>query len=186
MKKIADFFYQKSTLIISIILTVVTFSYLFLVMIDFGKCFEVPESSTQSLGTSFGFDHETVVQFFSIRTEEMLVCYQEFNTIWDNIFALLYGFMYVSWVSVILKPYQEKVKFLNLLPFIQTLFDWLENFQLTRIAKSYLADGQVLSSSVELASAFSMIKWVVSMLVFIVIFIGIGLRIVDVVKRRKA
>ena len=67
-----------------------------------------------------------------------------------------------------------------------TLKDGINVYLADHVPKSYLADGQVLSSSVELASAFSMIKWVVSMLVFIVIFIGIGLRIVDVVKRRKA
>lgn len=185
MNKLSAFFYQRSTWIIALVLTVISFGYLFLVMMDAGKCFEVAGSTPASLGTSFGFDYDTVVGFLTIRTEEMINCYQSFNLLWDNIFAILYGLMYVAWVSFILKPFQNSAKLLNLLPFLQTIFDWVENLQLVKISSSHLAGEQISAFNVYIASAASMLKWVISTLVFVAILVGISFRIMDAVKKKS-
>ena len=76
----SSFFYRKSTLLNTIIITAITFGYLFLVFLDAAKCFEV-DSSNISLGTSFGFSTMNVQKFFSIRNSKMINCYQEILSI---------------------------------------------------------------------------------------------------------
>jgi hypothetical protein len=93
--------------------------------------------------------------------------------------------MYVAWVSILFKPYSKKVGVLNLLPFAQVLFDWLENFSLAALSKQYLADGSISSSTALIASTSSSIKWVFSLLVYGVILVGIVMRIVGAMKRRS-
>ena len=180
----SSFFYRKSTLLNTIIITAITFGYLFLVFLDAAKCFEV-DSSNISLGTSFGFSTMNVQEFFSIRNSKMINCYQEFLSIWDNIFALLYGLMYVGWLSFILKPFQNKCKAMNLLPFTQTIFDWLENLKLYRIANNYLESGKIMASDVQIASIFNQIKWSVTGMVFLLILIGIAMRLYENRKSTK-
>jgi hypothetical protein len=92
--------------------------------------------------------------------------------------------MYVVWVSVLFKPYSQKVGILNLLPFGQVIFDWVENFSLSALSSQYLADGTISSSMAMLASTSSAIKWGFSLLVYAVIAVGIVMRIAGAVKRR--
>ena len=185
MTKLSNYFYNKASLLTALILTVLTFSYLFFVMMKVAKGFEIVGDSTQSLGMSFGLTVEMIQDFLSLRSAEMIAAYIDFNLIWDNIFALLYGLMYVLWVSLLFKPYLAKAKWLNLLPFIQTIFDWLENFQLIKIANDFSETAAVSASNASVASTFVMIKWTASSLVFLIIFIGIGLRIWAAIKKRK-
>jgi hypothetical protein len=93
--------------------------------------------------------------------------------------------MYVAWVSILFKPYSKKVGVLNLLPFGQVLFDWLENFSLAALSKQYLADGTISSSTALFASTTSSIKWVFSLLIYGVILVGIVIRIVGALKKRS-
>jgi hypothetical protein len=93
--------------------------------------------------------------------------------------------MYVAWVSILFKPYSKKVRVLNLLPFAQVLFDWLENFSLAALSKQFLADGTISSSTALITSTSSSIKWVFSLLVYGVILVGIVMRIVGALKRRS-
>jgi len=83
------------------------------------------------------------------------------------------------------KPYSQKVGILNLLPFGQVIFDWVENFSLSALSSQYLVDGTVSTSIAFLASASSAIKWGFSLLVYVVIVVGIVMRIVGAVKRRS-
>jgi hypothetical protein len=90
--------------------------------------------------------------------------------------------MYVVWVSVLLKPYSQKVGILNLLPFGQVLFDWLENIGLATVSSQYLADGTISSTTAQLASTASSIKWAFALLVYGVILVGIVARIAGSLK----
>jgi hypothetical protein len=186
MISISNFFYKKSSLLIASIVTIVVFGYLFLVMMDAGKCFEIADSTQKSLGTSFGLTTEMIQGFFSIRSKEMIVCYKEFNLIWDNIFGLLYGLMYIFWVSLLFKPYATKVKWLNLFPVLQVLFDWLENAEVVQLANSFLLGEPLAASNMQLVSIFSMGKWIGSSLVFLIIIVGIVWRIRDFIKNKRS
>ncbi len=182
---LSRFFYTKSNLLLAFALTLMTFGYLYFFMIPNAKCFELINGDQISLGTSFGFSQETVERFFSVRSPEMIACYSWFNTLWDNIFPIFYGFMYVLWVSYLFQPIPNKIKAWNLFPFAQSIFDFLENSRLSSMANQYLLDQTIASSDAQLASLFSMLKWSTSTLIFILILVGIGYRLMAWGKSRQ-
>ncbi|MGB1154629.1 MAG: hypothetical protein ACPG4F_10675 [Paracoccaceae bacterium] len=185
LKGISQFFYQNSNLVTGVSLTIIFIGYLVLVMMGKGAAFELADSNMRSLGTSFGFDQADIHAFLSARSKEMITAYITFNQVWDVLFGVIYGLMYVVWVSVLLKPLSHKVGGLNLVPFLQVLFDWLENYQLSLLAHQYLNDGMISPANAKLASVFSMLKWACASLTYILILIGIILMIRRAVKRKN-
>jgi hypothetical protein len=185
LSRLSGLFYAKSTLVTALLATAVFAGYTVLILSAQGKAFEVANSSIRSLGTSLGFGQAEVLTFFTERSAEQISAYIAFNQVWDSLFGVIYGVMYVAWVSVVFKPYSLKVGLLNLLPFGQVLFDWLENFTLASLSNQYLADGTISSSTALLASTASSVKWVFALLVYGVILVGIVARIVGALKRRN-
>lgn len=185
LRSASQFFYTRSNLIIALLATSVFVAYLLFVMVGMGRAFEVANSSVRSLGTTLGFGQAEILAFLAERSDEMINAYISFNQVWDSLFGLIYGVMYVIWVSVLFRPYSQRVGVLNLLPFGQMVFDWLENFALASVSNQYLADGTISSSTAVLASTSSTIKWVFSLLVYGVILVGIIMRIVGSRKRRS-
>ena len=183
--RLSGCFYAKSTLVTALLATAVFAGYTVLILSGQGKAFEVAGSSVRSLGTSLGFGQAEILAFFGERSGEQISAYITFNQVWDSLFGVIYGVMYVVWTSLLLKPYSLKVGLLNLLPFGQVLFDWLENFSLTSLSTQYLADGTIASSTALLASTASSIKWVFALLVYGVILVGIVARIVGALKGRS-
>jgi len=179
------FFYAKSNLVTALVATAVFAAYLVVVLTGKGTAFAVADSSVRSLGTSLGFGQAEILAFLAERSDPIILAYIEFNQVWDTLFGLIYGVMYVVWVSVLFKPYSQKVGILNLIPFGQVIFDWVENFALSALSSQYLADGTISSSVALLASTSSAIKWGFSLLVYVVIVIGIVMRIAGAVKRRR-
>jgi hypothetical protein len=159
--------------------------YLLFFLTKKGTAFEVASSSVKSLGTSLGFGQTEILAFLAERSDQMINAYINFNQVWDTLFGLIYGIMYVVWVSILFKPYSQKVRLLNLLPFAQVLFDWLENFALATLSKQYLADGTISSSTALTASTSSYIKWAFSLLVYGAILVGIVMRIAGALKKRS-
>ena len=184
IKPFSNFFYQFSSIWIAILLTIVFIGYLVLVLMVKSTGFELSDGNIKSLGTSFGFDKADIVLFLATRTKEMIEAYINFNQIWDTLFGLIYGLMYVVWVSVLFKPFSKKVGVLNLFPFIQVFFDWLENYTLAAVANQYLADGVFSSVNAKLASIFSIFKWVCSGLTLTLILIGAILMIAQAIKNK--
>lgn len=156
--------------------TAVSFGYLFIVQIGAAECFDIGGEGVQSLGTSLGLSEGAVEQFFAARSDEMLGCYRTFNLVWDNLYAVLYGVMYVAWISLLFKPLASRAQLLNLVPLLQVVFDWLENLQLVRLTNAWLGGNSLSSSDVQLASIFSIAKWASSIVVFVIIIIGIVIR----------
>jgi hypothetical protein len=184
LRRASGFFYAKSTLVTALLATAVFAGYTVFILSGQGKAFEVANSSVKSLGTSLGFGQAEVLAFLAERSVEQITAYIAFNQVWDSLFGVIYGVMYVAWVSLVFKPYALKVGLLNLLPFGQVLFDWLENFSLASLSNQYLVDGTISSSTALLASTASSIKWVFALLVYGVILVGIVARIVGALKRR--
>ena len=184
-RQLSNLFYQNSSLLIAIALAIIFIGYLFLVMMSKSTGFELSDGNIKSLGTSFGFDEAEIILFFAARTREMIEAYISFNQIWDTLFGLIYGLMYVIWVSVLFKSFSHKAGILNLFPFIQVLFDWLENYTLAALANQYLADGVFSSVNAKLASIFSIFKWVFSGLTLTLILIGGILMIAQAIKNKR-
>ena len=185
LSRVSRFFYEKSNLVTALLATCVFVGYLAFFLMEQGTTFEVANSSVRSLGTSLSFGQEEILAFLAERSDQMINAYINFNQVWDSLFGLIYGVMYVVWVSLLFKPYSQKVGVLNLLPFGQVVFDWLENFSLATLSNQYLADGTISPSTALLASTFSTMKWVFSLLVYGVILVGIVLRIVGALKSRS-
>ena len=185
VSRLSHFFYQNSGLVIAIFFTTAFIGYLFLIMMGKAVAFELADDNMKSLGTSFGFNHADIIAFLAARTDEMINAYINFNKVWDTLFGLIYGLMYVVWMSVLFKPYAQKLGFLNLLPFAQVLFDWLENYALASLANQYLIDGLISSPIAKIASIFCMFKWVCFGFTFTLILVGIILMIAQVIKNRK-
>lgn len=185
LRRASEFFYAKSTLLTALIATVVFAGYTVLALSGQGKTFEVANSSIKSLGTSLGFGQAEILAFFAERSAGQISAYITFNQVWDSLYGVIYGVMYVVWVSLLLKPYSHKVGILNLLPFGQVLFDWLENIGLATVSSQYLADGTISSTTAQLASTASSIKWAFALLVYGVILVGIVARIARALKGRS-
>ena len=183
LSRASQFFYTKSNLITALLATSVFAGYFLSFLTRKGKAFEGGNSSIKSLGTSLGFGQVEILAFLAERSDQMINAYINFNQVWDSLFALIYGVMYVAWVSILFKPYSQKFRVLNLLPFAQVLFDWLENFSLATLSKQYLADGSISSSTALIASTSSSIKWAFSLLVYGVILVGAVMRIVGALKK---
>lgn len=181
----SKFFYTKSNLVTGLLATSVFAGYLVLFLTGKGTEFEVANSTVRSLGTSLGFGQAEILAFFAERSDRMIDAYISFNQIWDTLFGLIYGLMYVIWVSVLFRPYSQRFGVLNLLPFGQVVFDWLENYALAALSNQFLADGAISSSTALIASTASAIKWAFSLLVYLVILVGIVMRISRAVKRRR-
>ena len=185
LRRASEFFYAKSTLVTALIATAIFAGYTVLVLSGQGKTFEVANSSIKSLGTSLGFGQAEILAFFAERSVGQISAYITFNQVWDTLFGVIYGVMYVVWASLLLKPYSQKVGILNLLPFGQVLFDWLENIGLATVSSQYLADGTISASTAQLASTASSIKWAFALLVYGVILVGIIARTVGALNRRS-
>jgi hypothetical protein len=172
-------------LVTALLATAVFAGYTVLVLSGQGKAFAVANSSVKSLGTSLGFGQAEILAFFAERSAGQISAYITFNQVWDSLYGLIYGVMYVAWVSVLFRPYSKKFGLLNLLPFGQVIFDWLENVGVSNLSSQYLADGTISSSTAMLASSASSIKWVFALLVYGVILVGIVMRTVGALKRRS-
>ena len=57
--------------------------------------FKLIDEDMKSLGTQFGFGHVDTIVFLAARTDEMIKEYINFNKVWDTLFGLIYGLMYV-------------------------------------------------------------------------------------------
>jgi len=185
LKRISQFFYEKSNLKVAILCTAIFGAYLVFVMTRQATGFEIPNSNIKSLGMTFGFKESDILTFFQLRTEKMLSAYINFNLIWDTLFSLIYGVMYAVWLSVLFKTSTRKVDIANLIPFLQVIFDCLENYSLGYLANEYLIDGTITSSIATLSSYFVMIKWVCSGLTYFTIILGIASLFVRLFKKKK-
>lgn len=183
--RISDLFYDKSNLKVAIAGTAIFVAYLFLVMTRQAISFDTVQGDIKSLGMTFGFDEAAVIRFFQARTETMIAAYIQFTMIWDNIFAAIYGLMYAAWLSVLLKASKTKFGILNLVPFLQVIFDFLENTSLVYIANIYLTKGDIQSYFVSMASIFVMAKWVCSALTYLALLLGLWLLSVKLFKLKK-
>jgi len=181
----SSFFYTKSSLVTALLTTSIFVGYLVFVLTGKGAAFAVANSAVKSLGTSLGFGQAEIFTFLSERSDQMIAAYINFNQVWDTLFGLIYGVMYVVWVSLLFKSHSQRFGNLNLLPLGQVFFDWLENFSLVALSNQYLADGTISSPTALLASTFSAMKWVFSILVYGVILVGIVMQVVGALKRRR-
>jgi len=110
-----------------------------------------------------------VQNFFEVRTQEQLFCYSKFLKIWDAIFAFVYTLMYASWIRYFFK---NKSLFL-IIPILGMIADWAENYLELLMLETYLNSSPISEIFVSLGSGINSFKWILSILTYLIILIGI-------------
>jgi hypothetical protein len=190
MKKLSDFFYKKANWKTCIFFTVAMVAYAALVLGGKSACFQdqLPEGF-KVLGLKTGYSQAYVEKLFGAMDESGLLCYRNLILIWDNIFPVLYGVMYIFWLSLIFKNtavINSRFRLINLYPLIPVFLDWTENFFELGLTDNYLAFETVTGSQVQIASIISQMKWGGSTLNYFIILTGLILLIIEWIKQRKS
>jgi hypothetical protein len=180
MIRTIKYFKNNRTLYLAIGFTLVFFLYLTYILVPFSSCFKL-DAGANSLGTSFSYTKEMVQNFFESRTQEQLLCYGEFLQIWDAIFAFVYTLMYAFWMVYF---FNNKRLFL-IIPILCMIADWAENCVELYILEIYLNSSSISERLVSLGSGINSFKWMLSSITYLIIFIGIAIKIKKMLTKPK-
>ncbi len=189
MNRLSDFFYKRTNWFTCILLTGIMVAYAALVLGGKSACFQeqLPEGF-KVLGLKTGYSLTYVQELFGSMNESGLLCYRNLILIWDNIFPLLYGMMYVFWLSLIFKNtavIKSKFSLINLFPLIPVVLDWVENIFELRLTNNFIDFNTVTETHVRAASFISQVKWGGSSLNYLIILAGLILLMIQWAKQRK-
>jgi len=162
------YFNNHRTLYFAIGSTLVMSLYVKFILGHFSRCFTL-DVGANSLGLSFYYTKDMVQNFFEVRTQEQLFCYSQFLKIWDAIFAVVYTLMYASWIMYFFK---NKRLFL-IMPILAMIADWAENYLELLMLETYLNSSPISEIFVSLGSGINSFKWILSILTYLIILIGI-------------
>ena len=174
------YFHNNKTLSFVLVSTLVFILYITLILSRVSGCFTL-EVGSNSLGLSFYYTKDMVQNFFELRTEEQLLCYSDFLKIWDAIFAVVYTFMYASWIAFLLK---NKSIFL-IIPIFAMICDWVENYIEILMLEIYLKSKLIPDTFVSLGSGINSFKWIFSTLTYLLILLGIIIILIKFIKKPK-
>lgn len=172
MVKTKKYFKKNRTLYLAIGFTLVFFLYITYILAPFSSCFKL-DSGPNSLGLSFSYTIEMVQKFFESRTREQLLCYTEFLQIWDVIFAFVYTLMYASWIVY----FFNKNRLFLIIPILCMIADWAENYVELILLETYLNSEPISETLVSLGSGINSFKWVLSSITYLIILIGIMIKL---------
>ncbi|MBK7094015.1 MAG: hypothetical protein IPH57_02720 [Saprospiraceae bacterium] len=188
MKRLPDLFYKKTNLFIAILFTVAMVGYASLVLGGKSECFSQQLNEGQKvLGLKLGYTNEYAVSFFNSLDSEGLICYKNLILIWDNIFPILYGIMYILWISLIYRNIDFKYsnfRFLNIFPLFHILMDWTENFAELNLVNQFTVNNSISLVSVKFSSYVSLIKWSSSFITYGILIPGLAMIISKKLKNK--
>ena len=168
MSRTIKLFKNHRTLYFAIGSTSAMFLYTKFILGHFSRGFTIDVGSN-SLGLSFYYTLDMVQNFFESRNRTQLLCYRQFLQIWDIIFALVYTLMYASWIMYFFK---NKRLFL-IIPILAMITDWSENYVELLMLETYLNSNPISETLVSLGSGINTLKWVSSIITYLIIFVGI-------------
>jgi hypothetical protein len=171
---------KNQILYLAIGFTIVFAFYIIYILAPFSTCFKL-DSGVNSLGLSFSYSLEMVQKFFESRTQTQLLCYSKFLQIWDAIFAFIYTFMYASWIVY----FFNNKRLLLIIPILCMIADWSENYFELIMLKTYLNSGQISETLVSIGSGINSFKLILSSITYLIILIGIIIKIKTVLKKPK-
>lgn len=155
--------------------------YAYFVLGHFSQCY-VTQEGPNAIGLMFGYSVEDVVSFLSSRSKEQLICYTRFIRIWDTAFPVIYSLMHITWIIYLFKRW----KLVVVLPVLHMIADWVENTVEIMIVETYLNSGKVVEPLVSLGSSLTVTKWILSIVIYFIILLVIGLKIKSYFDKRKA
>jgi hypothetical protein len=180
MIKAITYFKKNRALYFAIGFTIVSFLYITYILTPYSSCFKL-EDGLNSLGLSFSYSIEMVQEFFESRTPEQLLCYSAFLQIWDPIFAFVYTLMYSAWIMY----FFNNRRLLLIIPIFCMIADWAENYFELFMLKTYLISGLVSERLVSIGSEINSFKLILSSITFLVILIGIIIRLKTVLTKPR-
>ena len=180
MIKRIKFFKKNQTLYLAIGFTLVFSLYITYILAPFSSCFKI-DTGVSSLGLSFSYSLEMIRKFFESRTQEQLLCYNKFLQIWDAIFAFVYTFFYASWMMYF---FNNKRLFL-IIPVLCMIADWAENYVELIMLENYLNSGPISETLVSLGSGINSFKWILSSITYLLILIGILIKLKTFLTKTK-
>ena len=180
MIKTIKYFKKNRTLYLAIGFTIVFFFYITYILAPFSSCFKL-DTGANSLGLSFSYSFEMVQKFFESRNQDQLLCYSEFLQIWDSIFAFAYTLMYASWIVY----FFNNKRLLLIIPILCMIADWTENYVELIMLKTYLSSGPISETYVSIGSGINSFKLILSSITYLIILIGIIIKLKTVLKKPK-
>ncbi len=180
MNRTMTHFKNNRTLYLAIGFTLVFFLYLTYILVPLSGCFKV-DAGANSLGVSFSYTVKMVQSFFESRTLEQLVCYREFLQIWDAIFAVIYTLMCAFWIAY----FFHNKRLLLIVPMLGMVADWAENGLELLMLEVYLNVSPMSESLVALGSGVNSFKWVLSSMTYLIILMGIIIKIKKTLTKTK-
>ena len=171
---------NNRTLYFALGFTFVFFFYSTYILVPFSGCFKL-DTGVNSLGISFSYTLEMIQKFFESRTLEQLHCYGEFLQIWDAIFAIVYTFMYASWIFY----FFNKNRLFLIIPVLSMIADWAENYIELIMLETYLNSSPISETFVSLGSGINSFKWILSSVTFLIIVIGIIIKLKTALTKPK-
>lgn len=179
MIRTIKYFKNNRTLCLAIGFTLVFFLYLTYILVPCSSCFML-DTGSNSLGITFSYTKKMVENFFESRSQEQLLCYSEFLQIWDAIFAFVYTLMYLTWIMYF---FNTKRIFL-IIPILGMIADWAENYVELFMLEIYSNLSPISERLVSLGSGINSFKWVVSSITYLIILIGIAIKIKKMITKR--
>jgi hypothetical protein len=173
MKNISDFFVRISnwkTLLLFFIIYL-CFNLYFLPKVFKGM---VPEEDKNLpiLDLQFGYNPERVKEIVSMYTGEAKEAYIFNCAVVDGIYPVVYMFFFAIIFSLVF--YKWKInpwfKYMNLFSFIILVFDYLENYHIVKMLKTYPENIDNLAVN---CSAITLLKWVFAGIALLMILVGI-------------
>ncbi|MFN2363429.1 MAG: hypothetical protein ABR596_03950 [Halarsenatibacteraceae bacterium] len=134
----------------------------------------------KSPDSSFIYSQAELYEMAEAYGEEGRSYYISSRFSFDIIWPLVYFFFLWSGMALILKNFSSRlVRSLLLLPFLGTLFDFLENLGASLVMYRYPAETFLID---QLTPGFTFLKWIFIYLSFIVLLLGAGIRLYHRIK----
>lgn len=140
-------------LISTLVLLVVIGLYAFFILQPYTQCFSA-DGAPSALGLTFGYDRQSFIHFFSVRSEAQLTCYLDFLKIWDMIFPFVYASLFLIWFRFLFSQ-----KSILLLPLILVAADISENFHELSMLQTFSSTQVISVESIQLGSVLTQLKW---------------------------
>jgi hypothetical protein len=175
-------FNRKITLPVFIVAALIFTGFIIFVLPAVSATTKEITGSSLSPDTSFFYSVDTIYQIAEEYGEAGREYYINSRFTFDVVWPVVYGFFLVSALSLIFKkPIAGKsFHMFSLLPLFAMIFDFLENITLAYVMFIY----PLTSFVAYVAPYFTLMKWLLIYLAFVLVIIGVSVRSFQVVKRK--
>ena len=157
LKKLSDWIYDKAHGGLVLLFLGLQILYASLILPQFQ-----PKNNEELLDLQFGFDNATAYRILESYGEAGRADYIQLAAVWDILFPLIYTTFNVLLVSFLVRkvfPANKKIRLLNLVPLVNMLLDFNENFGNIQLTKTF---PELSGFWVNYASTSGIIKWIFS------------------------